>query len=111
MFGRDPLTVLPGSKLRAVLGQSELMGDYFCNYGMNAAYEARFEAAGLRVSARGADGEIRAMELDHHPFYLITLFQPQLASTVDSPHPIVTAFLRASAAFQAERRIGKAEPE
>lgn len=100
MFGEDPVTVQPGTRLRAILGKEEWIGDYFCNYGMNEEYEKRFAAAGMRVSARGTKGEIRAMELDGQRFYVVTLFQPQLASTPGKPHPIITAFLQACLEFR-----------
>jgi CTP synthase (UTP-ammonia lyase) len=64
MFGADPVRVIAGTRLRAIIGKEELMGDYFCNYGMNEEYEERFEAAGLRASGRGTKGEVRAMELE-----------------------------------------------
>jgi CTP synthase (UTP-ammonia lyase) len=35
------------------------------------------------------------IELLHHPFFLGTLFVPQLRSTPISPHPLVTAFVQA----------------
>ena len=69
------------TRLREIVGVEELDCDYFCNYGMNGEYEARFAEAGMRVCARGKDGEIRAMELEGQRFYVLTLFQPQLASS------------------------------
>ena len=41
--------------------------EYFCNYGVNEDYQQRFQAAGLRVSATGTSGEIRAVE--RHPHF------------------------------------------
>jgi CTP synthase (UTP-ammonia lyase) len=41
-------------------------------------------------------GEVRALQLRAHPFFLATLFQPQLSSSAERPHPIVEGFLRAS---------------
>ena len=77
---------------------------------MNERYEPRFAAAGMRFSARGAKGELRAVELPHHRFFLATLFQPQLSSRPESPHPMMLAFLRAVRRFRAERpgkKIGR----
>ena len=107
MFGTDPVEVVEGTRLRELVGGETLLTDYFCNYGMNEEYAARFEQAGLRVSARGRDGETRAMELEGHRFYVVTLFQPQLASTEERPHAVVTAYLRECAKF-AKERGGKA---
>lgn len=103
MFGTDPVEVVPGTRLSALVGSETLSTDYFCNYGVNEDYAARFEHAGLRVSARGASRETRAMELDGHRFYMVTLFQPQLASTAEYPHPVITAYLQACAQFAKER--------
>lgn len=105
MFGGDPVKVVPGTRLRAMMGREELIGDYFCNYGMNEEYEPLFEAAGLRVSARGTKGEIRAMELQGNRFYVLTLFQPQLASREGNPQAIVTEFLRECGRFRKERPL------
>jgi CTP synthase (UTP-ammonia lyase) len=100
MSGEDPVTVLAGTRLHAIMRKEDLIGDYFCNYGMNEEYEVRFAAAGMRVSARGTKGEIRAMELDGRRFYVVTLFQPQLASTPEKPHAVITAFLQACLKFR-----------
>jgi CTP synthase (UTP-ammonia lyase) len=95
--------VVEGTRLREILGSGEWLAEYFCNYGMNAEYEERFAAAGMRVSAHRGNGEIRAMELGGKRFYVGTLFQPQLSSRENEPHPIVTAFVRACVEFKKER--------
>lgn len=41
---------------------------FYCNFGLNAAYESALEAAGLRVTGRDTDGEARIIELPAHPF-------------------------------------------
>jgi len=53
--------------------------------------------AGFPIVARGAGGEIRAIESPTHRFFLATLFQPQLSSTEKKPHPVVLAFVQAAA--------------
>jgi CTP synthase (UTP-ammonia lyase) len=55
------------------------------------------------VVARGAQGEIRAIESPAHRFYIATLFQPQLSSTPQCPHPLVIAFVKAAADWQAKK--------
>jgi CTP synthase (UTP-ammonia lyase) len=37
----------------------------------------------------------RVFELAGHPFYIATLFVPQNRSTIEKPHPLVTALLSA----------------
>lgn len=62
---------------------------------MNKNYLGDWEAAGLRVAALGSDGEMRALELPPNRHFIATLFQPQLSSSFDRPHPIIVGYLRA----------------
>jgi CTP synthase (UTP-ammonia lyase) len=95
MSGDDAIRPVPGTLLAALCGDRELRGEYFCNFEVNADYIPRWEAAGLRIAGRGPQGEMRAFDLPSKRFHLATLFQPQLSSTIEQPHPIVTGFLRA----------------
>ena len=63
---------------------------------MNPDYLAQFEAAGLRVVGMGEFGDIRAVELPAHQFYIATLFHPQLESQPGRPSPFVAAFVNAA---------------
>ena len=56
------------------------------------------ESGPLYVSAVDDQQEIRAVELDGHPFFVATLFQPEMSAT---PNPLVGAFV---AACQKRRR-------
>jgi CTP synthase (UTP-ammonia lyase) len=87
-----------GTQLERLCGNADLAGEYFCSFETNADFVARWEAAGLRVAARGHDNELRAFELPAHKFFIGTLFQPQLSSSVERPHPIVSGLLAACAA-------------
>lgn len=50
---------------------------------------------GLRVSAIDDTGEVRAIERTDHPFFVATLYQPQLRSSAEDPHPIFVGFVDA----------------
>jgi len=95
MSGDDEIWPVPGTLLANICGTSELRGEYFCSFEVNADFIPRWEAAGLRVAAVGPGGEMRAFDLPSKRFHIGTLFQPQLSSRADNPHPIVLAFLRA----------------
>ena len=71
-------------------------------------YVPRWEEAGLRVAARGPRNEMRAFDLSSKRFFLATLFQPQLSSTGEQPHPLVLGYLRACAEFRATRKAAMA---
>jgi CTP synthase (UTP-ammonia lyase) len=98
--GEERLKIVPGTRLHTICGSEDDSEQYYCNYGVNEEYEKQFQAAGLRVSARGMQGETRAVELPDHRFFIATLFQPQLSSRPESPHPFWLAFLRAAMQFQ-----------
>jgi len=97
LSGENQVRALPGTKLAAILGTAAIEERYFCNYEVNDAFRPRLEAAGMKVSALGSQGETRAIELTTHPFFLATLFQPQLTSkATGQPHPLIRAFLEAA---------------
>ena len=53
-------------------------------------------AAGVVVSARAPDAGVEGIELASHPFFLATLFQPQVGALAGAPlHPLIGAFLDA----------------
>jgi CTP synthase (UTP-ammonia lyase) len=101
--GEERLKIVPGTRLHSICGSEDDSEQYYCNYGVNEEYEKQFQAAGLRVSARGMQGETRAVELPDHRFFIATLFQPQLSSRPGTPHRFWLAFLRAAMQFQKER--------
>jgi CTP synthase (UTP-ammonia lyase) len=103
----------PGSLARKIYGRDQIEETYHCNYGLDPAYRQQLEAAGLRVtgveaanseanSESGSNsgtesvGEPRILELPTHPFFIGTLFVPQMRSTPQQPHPLFEAFLRAT---------------
>ena len=52
------------------------------------------DEAGLRMVGEDDNGEIRIVEIRDHPFYIGTLFVPQVRSTERKPRVFVTAFLK-----------------
>jgi CTP synthase (UTP-ammonia lyase) len=102
--GEERLTIVAGTRLHAIYASDEGAEQYYCNYGVNEEYERQFHVAGLRVSARGGRGEPRALELSDHRFFIATLFQPQLSSRPEAPHPVWIAFLRAAMRFRTQYR-------
>lgn len=87
----------PGSYLQSFYSKDVVTEEFFCNFEVNPDYEWASMEAGFPVVARGPQGEIRAIESPVHRFYVATLFQPQLASTAANPHPLVVAFVNATA--------------
>lgn len=91
----EPLTLVPNSKLASAYGTTSIVGTYQCSYGLNEAFAAQLTAGPLRVAARDSSGTVRAVELEEHPFFVATLFQPEREVLADgvSVSPIVRAFV------------------
>jgi CTP synthase (UTP-ammonia lyase) len=83
------------SRVAEIYEASHVEETYYCNFGINPDYYDRIQLAGLSIVGWDHQGEARIVELPQHPFFLATLFVPQSRSLPESPHPIVTAFLRA----------------
>ena len=100
----NEIRLRPGSFLAAHYGGRETVEEeFFCNYEMNPDFEWMTMEAGFPVVARGPNGECRAIESHKHGFFMATLFQPQLSSSENDPHPLILAFVQHAAAFQRKR--------
>ena len=94
----ETVTLLDGSAAQKIYGQAAVAEQFACNYGLNPLYRDVFGGSELRVAGLGPEGEVRLVELPAHPFYLATLFLPQVRSSPGAPHPLIVAYLRAAAA-------------
>jgi CTP synthase (UTP-ammonia lyase) len=94
----DTIRFRKGSILAAAYGCLEAIEGYHCSYGINPAFLSTLMSGPLRVSAEDRDGEVRAVELEGHPFFAATLFQPERAALDGKIPPLVAAFVRATVA-------------
>ena len=93
-----PIRLRAGSRIAAAYDALETHERYRCRYGLRKELEADIFAGPLKVSGHDHDDEVRAMELDGHPFFIATLFQPERAALEDRTPPLVKAFVLACAA-------------
>lgn len=89
--------VRPGTRAAAVLGAGPRTERFFCAYGLDDRHRPRLEEAGLVFPAADPDGAVRMLELPGHPFFLASLFQPELSSDATWVHPLIRAFAAAAA--------------
>jgi len=85
-----------GSKLASAYQSSETTEGYHCRYGLNPKFRSLFETGPLHVSAEDDAGDVRAVELAGHPFFVGTLFQPERAALAGKMPPLVKAFVEAA---------------
>jgi CTP synthase (UTP-ammonia lyase) len=89
--------VTAGSLAGRVLGAERTVERYHCSYGLSPRFVDTLREHGLRFSGADENGEVRIAELPGHPFYLATLFQPELAGDGGRVHPLIRAFAAAAA--------------
>lgn len=84
------VTAVPGTRLAAICGTAPFTGFHWCSYGLADGVDEKLAGAGLVVSAFAEDAGIEGFELPGHPFYMATLFQPQVGSSGrDELHPLL----------------------
>jgi CTP synthase (UTP-ammonia lyase) len=93
---KEAVRLEPGTQTHRMYGAGESIEDFACNYGFNPLYLDHFLNSGLRVSGTDAEGVIRTVELPGHPFFVATLYLPQMKSAPGKPHPLIAAFVKAA---------------
>lgn len=91
----DVVRFRPGSRLFAAYGKEEASEGYHCRYGLNSELQAHLTSGPLQATAADERGEVRAVELSGHPFFIATLFQPERVALAGTLPPLVGAFVRA----------------
>ncbi|MFD8815254.1 hypothetical protein ACFV23_28120 [Streptomyces sp. NPDC059627] len=94
--------VEPGTLAESAIGSGRTVERYFCSYGPSRHLDT-LRAHGLLLSGHDEDGQVRVAELPGHPFFLATLFQPELSGDGSRPHPVIRALGRAAVAHATER--------
>jgi CTP synthase (UTP-ammonia lyase) len=96
LFGRTmSITLQPDSLVARSYGRTKTQEQYRCNFGVNPEYDDLLRSSALRVVGSDDEGVVRIVELADHPFFVGTLFIPQLTSSSSAPHPLVSGFLKA----------------
>jgi CTP synthase (UTP-ammonia lyase) len=97
---RGTVHLRSGTRTREIYGMDRAEEGYHCSYGLNPAYENLLlnnpAPSRLLVSAHDDNGEVRAVELSGHPFFLATLFQPERRALEGVLHPLVRGFVEHS---------------
>jgi len=102
----------PGSLAHKAYGQLEISERHRHRYEFNREYEAILTGAGLRISGSTPDGTyVEIVEIPGHPHFLGCQFHPEFKSKPLEPHPLFTAFVKASYEHGSERRSKKLSAE
>jgi CTP synthase (UTP-ammonia lyase) len=99
-----PLRLLAGTRIAAAYGSDRAIEEYHCSYGLNPEFQAALVGGPLRAAATDDAGEVRAVELDGHPFFVAMLCQPERAALRGLVPPLVGAFVAACGRGASESR-------
>ncbi|HKT50131.1 MAG TPA: CTP synthase, partial [Candidatus Angelobacter sp.] len=78
-------------------GATEISERHRHRYEFNREYEAVLTGAGLKLTGATPDGTyVEIVEIAEHPFFLGCQFHPEFKSKPLEPHPLFSAFVKAS---------------
>ena len=96
-LGSQKCKLEKGSLAYRAYGRSEINERHRHRYEFNSEYKTAFELAGMRFTGINPKSElVEIIELNDHPFFLGVQFHPELKSTVEKPHPLFVAFVKAT---------------
>ncbi|EDO25452.1 predicted protein, partial [Nematostella vectensis] len=85
------------SKLAEIYGTTHISERHRHRYEFNNEYLDAFEKAGMIPVGRNPKTQlVEVMELKNHPYYVAVQFHPEYKSTVENPHPLFVAFIKAA---------------
>jgi len=88
--------VTSGTRLSSLHGGAPIISEEtMCSYGLDPQHQHIASEGGMVVAGIDDTGEVRAIERTDHPFFVATLYLPQLRSTPAEPHPVWLGFLEA----------------
>ena len=93
---RGRVSLAPGSRIAQAYAAATAPTIYRCRYGLNPAFRATLLSGPLRVTAEDEHGDVRAVELDGHPFFVATLWQPERAALEGQRVPLAEALVTAA---------------
>ena len=93
-----------GSLAHKIYGKQIVEERHRHRYEFNNDYLAKFETAGLVASGINPEtGLVEIVELTHHPYFVGVQFHPELKSTVENPHPLFVAFVKAALDYRKQK--------
>jgi len=91
----DFIQLEPGTRVHAAYGRDEIVEGYQCRYGLNRRFVDEITSADMQITGKSPSGEVRALELTEHPFFVATLFQPERVALIGLVPPLARDFVSA----------------
>lgn len=97
----DSIRLVPYTRIAEAYGTLDIEEGYRCRYGMNPEFASALLESDLIPGGHDSAGDLRAVELLDHPFFVATLFQPERAALKGITPPLAMALLKACQAVSA----------
>lgn len=97
----DTIRLVPYTRIAEAYGTLDVEEGYRCRYGINPEFADALLEGDMLPSGHDSAGDLRAMELLDHPFFVATLFQPERAALKGRTPPLALALLKACQAQSA----------
>ncbi|MCM2375725.1 CTP synthase C-terminal region-related (seleno)protein [Pseudomonas marginalis] len=97
----DNVRLVPYTRIADAYGTLDLLAGYRCRYGVNPEFVDALLEGDLIPSGHDSAGDLRAVELLDHPFFVATLFQPERSALKGVTPPLAIALLNACQAVSA----------
>ena len=91
----DTVRLAPYTRIAQAYASVDIDEGYRCRYGINPTFADALLEGDLIPSAHDSAGDLRAVELLDHPFFVATLFQPERAALKGVTPPLALALLKA----------------
>lgn len=98
------LILIPGTKIAAIYGTTEIEEIYNCGFGFNRECADLLKNTAMKVAGVDEAGEIRVVEIPDHPFFVATQYQPERSALAGNRHPLIGAFVLAAVGGREARR-------
>ncbi|MCP1508418.1 CTP synthase (UTP-ammonia lyase) [Pseudomonas marginalis] len=91
----DTVRLAAYTRIADAYGTLDIHEGYRCRYGINPDFASALLEGALIPSGHDSAGDLRAVELLDHPFFVATLFQPERAALQGVTPPLAIALLKA----------------
>ena len=91
----------PGSKVRELYGQDDIVGRHRHRYEVNNNLIKQITEKGLKIAGLSTDNKlVEIIENPNHPWFVGVQFHPEFTSNPRKGHPLFSGFIKAAKEYQ-----------
>ncbi|MFB0904256.1 MAG: CTP synthase [Nonlabens sp.] len=95
---------LVGGKIKEIYGSNKISERHRHRYEYNNEYREQLEGSGLKTTGINPESNlVETIEVEDHPWFIGVQYHPEYKSTVATPHPLFTSFVKAAAAYKLKK--------